>query len=103
MHTSVSACWFQTNKNKGAYLCGAAEVNGDGAREDDVADGGAAEVVDAEVHAGHAPVPRRHVRPHAGHPLRHQRRHAAVEHLERLTKFCMHTSIDQAVNYSSSS
>jgi hypothetical protein len=55
-----------------------------GADEDGVAEGGAAEVVDAELHAGDAAVARRHVRPHARQPLRYQRRHAAVQHLERL-------------------
>jgi len=59
-------------------------MDGDGLREDGVAEGGAAEVVDAELHAGDAAVPRRHVRAHACQRLRHQRRHAAVQHLERL-------------------
>ena len=67
-----------------ADLCGASDVDGDGLREDGVAEGGAAEVVDAELHAGDAAVPGRHVRAHARQRLRHQRRHAAVQHLERL-------------------
>jgi len=54
------------------------------ADEDDVSHLGAAEVVDAQADAGHPPEARRHVRAHAGKALRHQRRHAAVEHLERL-------------------
>lgn len=61
-------------------------MDGDGLREDGVAEGGAAEVVDAELHAGDAAVPRRHVRAHARQRLRHQRRHAAVQHLERLDR-----------------
>lgn len=56
----------------------------DGTREDGVADAGAPEVADAELHAGDAAVAGRHVRPHARQPLRYHRRHAAVQHLERL-------------------
>ena len=67
-----------------ANLGGAAEVDGDGPREDGVAEGGAAEVVDAELHPGDAAVARGHVRAHARQRLRHQRRHAAVQHLEGL-------------------
>ena len=59
-------------------------MDGDGPREDGVAGGGAPEVVDAELHAGDAAVARRHVRAHARQALRDQRRHAAVQHLERL-------------------
>jgi hypothetical protein len=73
-------------KPRAAHLCGASDVDGDGLREDGVAEGGAAEVVDAELHAGDAAVPRRHVRAHARQRLRHQRRHAAVQHLERLDR-----------------
>jgi hypothetical protein len=65
-------------------LGGAAEVDGDGPREDGVPEGGAAEVVDAELHPGDAAVARGHVRAHARQRLRHQRRHAAVQHLEGL-------------------
>jgi hypothetical protein len=67
-----------------ANLGGAAEVDGDGPREDGVPEGGAAEVVDAELHPGDAAVARGHVRAHARQRLRHQRRHAAVQHLEGL-------------------
>lgn len=67
-----------------ANLGGAADVDGEGPREDGVAEGGAPEVVDAELHPGDAAVARRHVRAHARQRLRHQRRHAAVQHLERL-------------------
>ena len=67
-----------------ANLGGAAEVDGDGPREDGVAEGGAAEVVDAELHPGDAAVARGHVRAHARQRLRQQRRHAAVQHLEGL-------------------
>ena len=59
-------------------------MDGDGPREDGVAGGGAPEVVDAELHAGDAAVSRRHVRAHARQALSYQRRHAAVQHLERL-------------------
>ena len=59
-------------------------MDGDGPREDGVAGGGAPEVVDAELHAGDAAVAQGHVRPHARQALSDQRRHAAVQHLERL-------------------
>ena len=59
-------------------------MNGGGPREDGVAEGGAAEVADAELHPDHAAEPGRHVRTHARQRLRHQRRHAAVQHLEGL-------------------
>ena len=59
-------------------------MDGGGPREDGVAEGGAAEVADAELHPGDAAVARGHVRAHARQRLRHQRRHAAVQHLERL-------------------
>ena len=73
-----------SKENKLTNLGGAAYVDGDGSREDGVADAGAPEVADAELHAGDAAVARGHVRPHAGQRLRYQGRHAAVQHLERL-------------------
>jgi Zn ribbon nucleic-acid-binding protein len=66
------------------YLRRTADVERGGADEDDVSHLGAAEVVDGEADAGNPAEARRHVRAHAGQALRHQRRHAAVEHLERL-------------------
>lgn len=66
------------------YLRRTADVERGGADEDDVSHLGAAEVVDGEADAGNPAEARRHVRAHAGQALGHQRRHAAVEHLERL-------------------
>lgn len=65
-------------------LDAAAELDGDGLRPDDVAEASGAEVVDGQLHAGHPPVPGRHERADAGRGLGHQRRHAAVQHPERL-------------------
>ena len=51
---------------------------------DAVAEAGGLEVVDGELHAGHPPVPGRHVPADARRRLCHQRRDAAVENLEGL-------------------
>lgn len=59
-------------------------MEGVGLGEDEIAEAGAAVVVDAELDPGDAAEPRRHVRPHAREPLRYQRRDPPVEHLERL-------------------
>lgn len=66
------------------HLGRAADVDGGGAREDDVPHGGAAEVVDGEADAGDAAVARRHVGAHAGEALGDEGGDAAVEHLEGL-------------------
>ena len=66
------------------YLDVAADLDGVGLGFDAVAEPCRPEVVDGELHAGHPAVPGRHVPADARGRLRDQRRHAAVEHLERL-------------------
>nr|GMC78845.1 glycine-rich cell wall structural protein-like [Ipomoea batatas] len=69
---------------------GVPDVDRRGLGDDEVADSGTLEMVDAQVESGHSPEPGRHVGPHARQSLRYQRRNSAVQHLERLATLLRH-------------
>lgn len=79
-------------------LDGSADVDGGSLAEDEIANSGAPVVVDAELDPGDPPEPRRHVRSNARQPLRYQRRHPAVQHLERLRSIPVPNPIHRLVN-----